>query len=170
MAEGVQQGDFLGPLLLCLTLHQFLVGLKFPFHVGYLDDVSLGGPVESLVGHISIIKEAVNIGLILNSEKSEVIGGVSDGVDQLTCSSVLPGAQSILPSSVCFLGSPIGDINHISSLICEKIGFLRQLDERLCLFSLHDSILLLHNSFAIFCLIFFVKVLTGFSISSVARV
>ena len=144
----------LGSLLFCLTLHQFLVQLKSPFHVGYLDNVSLGGPVESLVGDISIIKKAVNIGLVLNSEKSEVIGRVSDGVDQLTCSSVLPGAQSILPSSVCFLGSPIGDINHVSSVICEKIGFLHQLGERLCLFSVHDSILLLLNSFAIPCLIF----------------
>ena len=119
--------------------------LKSPFHVGYLDDVSLGGPVESLVGDISIIKQAVNI------------GRVSDGVDQLTCSSVLPGAQSILPSSVCFLGSPIGDINHVSSVICEKIGFLCQLGERLRLFSVHDSILLLLNSFAIPRLIFLLR-------------
>ena len=131
--------------------------LKSPFHVSYLDNVSLGGSVESLVGDISIIKEAVNIGLVLNSEKSEVIGRVSDGVDQLTCSSVLPGAQSILPSSVCFLESPIGDINHVSSVICEKIGFLRQLGERLCLFSVHDSILLLLNSFAIPRLIFLLR-------------
>ena len=153
-AEGVQQGDPLGPLLFCLTLHQFLVRLKSPFHVGYLDNVSLRGPVESLVGDISIIREAVNLGLVVNSEKSEVIGGVSDGVDQLTCSSVLPGAQSILPSSVCFLGSPIGDINHVSSVICENISFLHQLGERLCLFSVHDSIVLLCNSFAILRLIF----------------
>ena len=97
-----------------------------------LDDVSLGGPVESLDSDISIIKEAVNIGLVLNSEKSEVIGGVNDCVDQLTCISVLPCVQSILPSSVSFLGSPIGDINHISSVICETIDFFRQLGECLC--------------------------------------
>lgn len=44
-AEGIQQGDPLGPLLFCLVLHQFLLPLKSPFCVAYLDDVTIGGPI-----------------------------------------------------------------------------------------------------------------------------
>ena len=47
-AEGVQQGDPLGPLLFCLLLHSFMQRLNSDFCVGYLDDISLGGSVSSL--------------------------------------------------------------------------------------------------------------------------
>jgi hypothetical protein len=35
---GVQQGDPLGPLLFCLTLHPVIKSLKSEFNVWYLDD------------------------------------------------------------------------------------------------------------------------------------
>ena len=37
-AEGVQQGDPLGPLLFCLTIHPLITSLKSEFRVFYLDD------------------------------------------------------------------------------------------------------------------------------------
>ena len=43
-AEGIQQGDPLGPLLFCLTLHKFLLPLRSSFRVAYLDDVTLVAP------------------------------------------------------------------------------------------------------------------------------
>lgn len=72
-AEGVQQGDPLGPLLFCLSLHRFLRRLTSPFCVGYLDDISLGGPVSSLLSDLTVVKEAESVGLVLNSKKSEII-------------------------------------------------------------------------------------------------
>jgi hypothetical protein len=41
--EGVQQGDPLGPLLFCLTVHGLLSTMRSEVVLGYLDDVSLGG-------------------------------------------------------------------------------------------------------------------------------
>ena len=41
-AEGVQQGDPLGPLLFCLAIHPLILQLKAEFRVFYLDDGSLG--------------------------------------------------------------------------------------------------------------------------------
>ena len=38
-AEGVQQGDPLGPLLFCLALHSYLLRLN-SFCVAYMDDVT----------------------------------------------------------------------------------------------------------------------------------
>ena len=44
--EGPQQGDPLGPLLFCNTIHPLLSSLKSDLKLGYMDDVSLGGPVD----------------------------------------------------------------------------------------------------------------------------
>ena len=44
-AEGVQQGDPLGPLIFCLALHQQSLHLRSDFQALYLDDVTLGGGV-----------------------------------------------------------------------------------------------------------------------------
>lgn len=41
--EGVQQGDPLGSLLLCFTIHKVSSNLKFQFVTFYLDDGMLGG-------------------------------------------------------------------------------------------------------------------------------
>ena len=82
-AEGVQQGDPLGPLLFCLTLHQFLVQLKSPLCIGYLDDVSLGGSTKTLMSDMAVIRKAEDIGLILNSAKSEIISSDSNTSGQL---------------------------------------------------------------------------------------
>ena len=48
-AEGVQQGDPLGPLLFCLALHGYGVQLSSELCVLYLDDISLGGTTEEIV-------------------------------------------------------------------------------------------------------------------------
>ena len=42
-AEGVQQGDPLGPLLFCLTIHPLITHLKSEFRVFYLDDGTIRG-------------------------------------------------------------------------------------------------------------------------------
>ena len=44
-AEGVQQGDPLGPLLFCLVLHPILLSLDSPLKIGFMDDVTLGGDI-----------------------------------------------------------------------------------------------------------------------------
>ena len=43
LAEGVQQGDPLGPLLFCLVIHPLVLRLKSEFKVFYLDDGTIGG-------------------------------------------------------------------------------------------------------------------------------
>ena len=45
-AEGVQQGDPLGPLLFCLSIHDLCYQLRSEFNVWYLDDDSVGGILE----------------------------------------------------------------------------------------------------------------------------
>jgi len=73
-SEGVQQGDPLGPLLFCLTLQPALQSLSSPLEIGYLDDVTLGGPVDVVSRDVQTMTSlGDSIGLILNSAKCEVI-------------------------------------------------------------------------------------------------
>ena len=46
--EGPQQGDPVGPLLFCNTIQPMLSSLESELNLGFLDDVSLGGPVGTV--------------------------------------------------------------------------------------------------------------------------
>ena len=72
--KGIQQGDPLGPLLSCLTIHPILRELASPFTIGFMDDITIRG-LEPLVAidvkHINTI--GATIGLNLNFIKCEQI-------------------------------------------------------------------------------------------------
>ena len=73
-AEGIQQGDTLGPLLFCLTIHKMVSKLNALFKVFYLDDGSLGGNSKELCQDLTIIEEGgQSLGLHLNVQKFEPI-------------------------------------------------------------------------------------------------
>ena len=73
-AEGVQQGDPLGPLLFCLAIHRICTQLESEMSLFYLDDGTLGGTVDDLKHDLAIVEqEEAEIGLQLNREKSEIV-------------------------------------------------------------------------------------------------
>ena len=73
-AEGVQQGDPLGPLLFCLSIHKMAAKLKSELAIFYLDDGTLGGNWEDVVNDMKMIEdEARDLGLLLNRSKTELI-------------------------------------------------------------------------------------------------
>ena len=72
--EGAQQGDPLGPLLFCLALHPLLLSLQSELIIGYIDDITVGGPKSVVTRDVEFIIEAgVNFGLLLNAFKCELI-------------------------------------------------------------------------------------------------
>ena len=82
--EGIQQVDPLGPLLFCLSIHNLVERLKSEFHLFYLDDGILGGDVPSLKEDIELLTwEGAELGLILNSGKSEVISPDSNTIHSI---------------------------------------------------------------------------------------
>jgi len=71
--EGVQQGDPMGPLLFSLTLARVLNRCSSEFTVGYLDDITLGDSVSTLVDQGKDFEKessSIGIGLSLNHVKS----------------------------------------------------------------------------------------------------
>ena len=54
-AEGVQQGDPLGPLLFCLAIHDVVSNLRSEFTAFYLDDGTLDGSLEDIKADLAYI-------------------------------------------------------------------------------------------------------------------
>ena len=145
-AEGVQQGDSLGRLLFCLTIHQLCSYLKSELYIFYLDDGTLGGKVEDVVQDLDhIVHNGGELGLHFNSQKSEII--CHDDASRGLLFNALPGAQVIDPDNATLLRSPKGDVACISAILEEKIGILRTMGDRLKFIFSHDAILLLCHSF-----------------------
>uniref|UniRef100_A0A1X7UJY5 Reverse transcriptase domain-containing protein n=1 Tax=Amphimedon queenslandica TaxID=400682 RepID=A0A1X7UJY5_AMPQE len=139
-SQGVQQGDPLGPPLFSLTLHQFLV--------------------DSLRSDIFTIRKEERIGLHLNPVKSEIISDNPSIVNSVTSS--LPGATNTSTESAILFGSLLGVGESLSTAINENISTLSRVGERLCNFSLHDSIILLQSSFFIPRLMFLLRTAPSF--------
>ena len=73
-AEGVQQGDPMGPLLFCLSIHALVSKLKSELIVFYIDDCTIGGSVQDVLADLRRVEcEASELGLELNHSKSELI-------------------------------------------------------------------------------------------------
>jgi len=68
------QGDSLGPLLFCLSIHQHLLRLKSELVAGFMDDLTLGGPEETVAANVDYLKrQEESTGLIINASKCKVI-------------------------------------------------------------------------------------------------
>ena len=53
--EGPHQGDPLGPLLFCLSIHQHLLRLKSELVAGFMDDLTLEGPAETVAADVDYL-------------------------------------------------------------------------------------------------------------------
>ena len=147
-SEGVQQGDPIGPLLFCLTIHKLISNLKAEFNVFYLDDGTIGGKLDDIFDDLKSIEEkGKEHGLHLNVEKSELISHDPSSVEVLLSS--FPGLQFVNANDATLLGSSLGDIASINETLEAKTNQLKLIGERLCYLHSHDAITLLRHSFAI---------------------
>jgi hypothetical protein len=81
----------------------------------------------------------------LNRKKTELICD-----EDTTCEAFLsevPGLQVVCRSQASLLGSPIGNIDCLDSIIQQKVAQLQLLGERLNLLQVQDALLLLRHSF-----------------------
>ena len=56
--------------MFCLALHSLLLSLQSELIIGYIDDITVGGPKSVVTKDVEFINESgVNFGLLLNAVK-----------------------------------------------------------------------------------------------------
>ena len=104
--------------------------------------------MEDISNDLVMFKQgAKDVGLQLNLNKCEIISVVPDSQNSIL--SLLPGSRIVNLSMATLLGSPLGDVPGISSVLTEKTNLLKIMGERLPLLSTHDANLLLRHSIAL---------------------
>ena len=142
--EGPQQGDPLGPLLFCITIHPMLTSLSSELVIGYLDDITLGD-VESVVDRdvqeVRIQGEAME--LKLNVSKCEYISRSG--------STTVVNFREFIhlqPRNATLLGAPLTAGDAMDAALQDRCNGLARAIERLKLLTAHDSLILLRSSFS----------------------
>ena len=93
-AEGIQQGDPVGPMLFCLTIHELVCNLLSKLKVFFLDDCTIGGNLEDLQTDLQRIEDQGQVlGLELNVDKSELISHDRSAVGSSL--SIFPGLHFV---------------------------------------------------------------------------
>ena len=143
--EGPQQGDPLGPLLFCNTIHPLLSSLKSDLKLGYMDDVSLGGPVDRVVSDITeISKVGSSMGLTLNPSKCELIAHQDLSVKD----DCLLSFVRVNVSDATLLGAPLFPGPVLDKAWSDRCADLARAVDRLDAVSSQDALILLRSSFS----------------------
>ena len=130
--EGPQQGDPLGPLLFCSTIHPLITSLSSDLTLGYLDDLTLAGPQSVVAADIQqVMAEGSKMGLCLNPSKCEVISHPDSNIVDQTMSSF----TFVSVADATLFGAPLfpGKVLDDTWLAC--CGDLKRAVDRLSLLS-----------------------------------
>jgi hypothetical protein len=142
--EGAQQGDPLGPLFFCLTIHNILSSLKSELVTGYLDDVGMGGEATVVANDFLLLeKEAAKHGLLLNRSKCEVAGH-SAATRSVFTSVGITLSETAIPELI-LLGSPLQQGAKVDETLASKREELETMVGRLQFMPAHDNLFLLRN-------------------------
>ena len=151
-AQGVQQGDPLGPLLFCMAIMNMSNNLQSAVNLWYLDDGLLAGTPDAVQKDLSyIVRTASEIGLSVNITKCEILcnGGDFEGIEE-AYSAVERVAQGITraDTTMAFLGTALF-LEGRATILADKIDKLSSLVQRLKDLRSHDALFLLKNCIAI---------------------
>ncbi len=144
--EGPQQGDPLGPLEFCLTIHPLLKRLRSELRIGFLDDLTLGGFENVVARDVNLIDaEAAGLGLKLNKSKCEIISKTQ----QAPSDTAFAGFKSTSVCEMRLLGAPVMPGAEVCKVLEEKTKDLLRAVSRLSLLQSQDALTLLRYSLSI---------------------
>ena len=129
--------------MFCLTIHLLLSRCQSDLKIGYLDDVTLGGRLESVTDEVEQLRlGAMDMGLVLNEGKCEVIAASSN--------LVLPPSFShftlVNTQDATLLGSPLLQGAVMDKTLGNHVASLRTASTRLCSLQSHDALGILKHS------------------------
>ena len=140
---GPQQGDPLGPLLFCLPLQPVLNKLASILAFGYLDDITLGGPMDQVARDFETLEqECAELGLIFNKEKCELI--TKD--PHLVHHSTFKSFQLTDPDSATLLGAPLSTGAALQQALDARTAELDRAMSRLKIIARQEALLILRIS------------------------
>ena len=110
-----------------------------PFRIGYMDDLTLGGPAPMVAQAVEDVKRLGEpLGLMLNCSKCEIIEE-HQSADQ----DVFRGFISRGTSEASLLGAPILIGKAMDDILLDRCNELARGMSRLCLLESHDALILL---------------------------
>jgi len=132
--EGLQQGDPLVLLLFSLTVAEVLNGCEGDLAIGYLDDFTLGGIVETLIDQVKTIEtQAYDLGLTLSHEKCEDGLAFSPCLGPTGRAPVCVSLRLILPQLSCWVLPFMRRVLRVPWRPSAQILHLQQKDWASCL-------------------------------------
>ena len=152
-AEGVQQGDPLGPFLFSLTINNLIRSCQSELNLWYLDDGTLASDTETvLADYKKILDAGESLGLNVNPSKCELCLLDPQSED---CSNALErfcnlteGVKLVSKEQLTLLDSSILP-EGIVTMLEPKLQKLKLMAQRLSEIEKHDGLFLLKNCFAI---------------------
>ena len=153
--SGIQQGDPMGSFLFALTTRDLMLSCKSPLNAWYLDDVVLGGQLQSVKEDLKKIVDAKNsLGLTVNFSKCELM--LIDSQTNIDPAQEFPGIKEIQPEDLTLLGAPVLPCAN-AKVLGAKLDSLKTLTDRLKQLHEHDALYLLKNCMAIPKLLYFLR-------------
>ena len=166
-AEGIQQGDPLGPLCFSLCLQGLISRLSSPLNVWYLDDGTLAGDpgiVES--DFRKIIAEQDSLGLRVNIKKCELTVLGRDPTNNNAVASdfakSFPGITNVPMEDLSLLGTPLFS-GGIDKELSYRLQSFKLLCSRLERMDHHEALFLLKNAFFIPKLLYLLRTFPCFN-------
>ena len=123
-----------------ITIQPILDKLNSELVIGYLGDITLGGGVHQVAADIEIVvKDAEAMGLILNTNKCELISFESKNIPPIT---TFDNYQLIKPNDAILLGVPILPGPAVDISLKSKFDTFKQAIKRMQHIDAHDALLL----------------------------
>ena len=121
--EGPQQGDPLGPLIICITIPPLLRRLRSELRIGHLDDLTAGGRVDLVARNVELLeREATALRLQLNKAKCEFITKNA----KLIMQKEFEGSIRTPFNGMRLLGVPVMPGDEVTAVLSEKTEDLRR--------------------------------------------
>ena len=135
----------MGPLLFCNTIQPLMSSLSSDLKHGYLDDLTLGGPVQDVTLDVAEInRSGAAMGLTLNTSKCELIVHPDFSVTD----DLLQSFARVDITDTTLLGAPLFTGSVLEKAWSDRCEDLARAVERLSLVSAQDALILLRSSFS----------------------